>query len=94
MPSLEKTKFGRKATENVKSICSSNEEIDLETILIGTNPISLNYSTTSLTLPVFFKLKEMEESLVEIKQKQPTADEGCIYKELSLNLLKKADPKR
>ena len=67
MPSLEKTKYGGKVTENVESICSSNEETYLGTILIGTNLISLNYSITSLTLPAFFKSKEMEESLVEVK---------------------------
>ena len=55
MPSLEQTKFGGKAIENVESICSSNKEIDLGTILIGTNLFSLNYSTGSLTSPAFFK---------------------------------------
>ena len=77
MPSLEKTKYGGKATENVDSICSLNEETYLGTILIGTNPFSLNYSTSSLTLPAFFKLKEIEESLVGVKQKQTTTNEGC-----------------
>ena len=43
--------------------------MDSGTILIGTNPFSLNYSTSSLTLPDFFKLKEIEEILVEVKQK-------------------------
>ena len=80
MPSLEKTKCGGKATENVESICRSNEETNLGTILIGTNLFSLNYSTTSLTFLALFKLKEIEESLVKVKQKQLTADEGCIYK--------------
>ena len=69
MPSLEKTKYEGRAIENVESICSSNKETDLGTILIGTNPFSLNYSTSSLTLPTFFKLKEIEESLVEVKHK-------------------------
>ena len=41
MPSLEKTKYGGKAINNVESICSSNEEKNLGTTLIGTNPISL-----------------------------------------------------
>ena len=50
IPSLEKTKYEGKATENVESICSSNEEKKMGTILIGTNPISLNYSTSYLTL--------------------------------------------
>ena len=69
MPSLEKPKSGGKAIENVESICSSNEETYLGTILIGTNPFSLNYSTSSLTFLALFKLKEIEESLVEVKQK-------------------------
>ena len=42
--------------------------MDLRTILIGTFPISLKCSTISLILPYFFKSKEMEESLVEIKK--------------------------
>ena len=84
MPSLEKTKYGGKAIENVESICSSNEETNLETIMIGTNPISLNYSTSSLTLPAFFKSKKMEENLIEVKHKQHTADESCIYRGISI----------
>ena len=42
--------------------------------------MNITYSTSSLTLPAFFKLKEMEESLVEVKQKQSTVDEVYIYK--------------
>ena len=94
MPSLEKTKFGGKATENVESICSSNKETNFGNILICTNLISLNYSTNSLTLPTFFKSKEIEESLIEVKQKQPPADEGASTRGLPLNPLKKACPKR
>ena len=37
--------------------------------MIGTFPISLKCSTISLTLPYFFKSKEMEESLVEVEKK-------------------------
>ena len=92
MPSLEKTKYGGKAIKNVESICSSNEEIDLGTIMIGTNLFSLNYSTSSLTLPTFFKLKEMEESLVEVKQKQSTANDGCIYKGITIEPFKESRP--
>ena len=57
MPSLEKTKFGKRAIEDAKSICNSDKETDSGIILIGTIPISLNCSTSSLTLPAFFKLK-------------------------------------
>ena len=84
MPNLKKTKSGGKSTKNVESISSSNEETDLRTIMKGTNPISLNYSTSSLTLSAFFKSKEIEESLIEVKQKQPTTDEGCIYKGITI----------
>ena len=64
------------------------------TILIDTNPFSLNYSTSLLTLPAFFKLKEMEESLVEVKQKQPTVDEGCIYKGITIEPSKESKPQK
>ena len=42
MPSLEKTKYGGKATKNVESICGLNKKTDLGTILIGTNLFYLN----------------------------------------------------
>ena len=90
VPSVEKTKSKGKATENVESICNSNEETNLGTILIGTNPFSLNYSNSSLNLVAFFKLKKIEESLVEVKQKQPIADEGCIYKGITIELSKES----
>ena len=90
--SLEKTKSGGKVTDNVEYICSSNEETNLGTILIGTYPFSLNYSTSSLTLPDFFKLKEMEESLAKVKQKQPIVDEGYIYKGVTIEPSKESWP--
>ena len=76
MPSPKKTKFGRRAIEYAKSICNSDKETSLGIILIGTIPISLNCSNSSLTLPTFFKLKEMEKSLVEVNKKQHIVDEG------------------
>ena len=94
MTSLEKTKYGGKATKNVESICNSNKETYLGTILICTNPISLNYSTSSLTLSAFFKLKEIEESLVEMNQKQTTTDEGCIYKGIIIEPSKESKPQK
>ena len=80
MPSPRKTKFGKIAIEDAKSICNSDKETDSGIILIGTIPISLNCSTSSLTLPTFFKSKEMEKSLVEVKEKQSTVDEGVTIK--------------
>ena len=59
IPTLKKTKFKRKATEDDESSFESTEEMakemDLGTILIGTISISLNCFTISLTLPNFFK---------------------------------------
>ena len=94
MPTLEKTKSRGKAIKNVESICSSNEETYLGTILIGTNPFFLNYSTSSLTSPAFFKSKEMEESLIKVKHKQPTVDEGCIYKGIIIEPSKESKPQK
>ena len=84
MPSSKKTKFGRRATEDAKSICNSNKETNLEIIIIGTILISLNCSTSSLTLSAFFKSKEIKKSLVEVKEKQPTVDKGRIYKGITI----------
>ena len=82
--SLENTKFQRRATEDSESICSSDEEIDFRAILIGKISISLNCSTTSLTLQKIFKSKEKEESLVEVKEKQFTTNEDHIYKGINI----------
>ena len=84
MLSPEKTKFGRRAIEDTKSICNSDKETDSRIILLGTIPISLNCSTSSLTLLAFFKSKEMEKSLVEVKEKQLTVDEGRMYKRVTI----------
>ena len=48
VPSLEKTKFGRKATKDIESMSNANEVMDSEALLIGEIPISLNCSTISL----------------------------------------------
>ena len=74
-PTPRKTKFGRKATKDYESNCISDEEMDLRTILIGIFPISLKCSTISLTLPYFFKSKEIEESLVEVEKEHSQAQE-------------------
>ena len=54
VPNLEKTKFGRKATEDMESMSSKYEVMDSEVLLIGDFSISLNSSTISLTLPTIF----------------------------------------
>ena len=72
VPSVEKTKFGRKATNDMESMSSVDKVMDLETLLIGEISISLNCSTVPLTLPAIFKLKMPEEDLVEGEWKHPT----------------------
>ena len=59
--SLEKKKFGWKATEDMESMSSVDEVMDSEALLIGEIPISLNHSTVSLILPTIFKSKKVEE---------------------------------
>ena len=49
--------------------------MDSRTIIIGTFPISLKCYTISLTLPYFFKSKEIEESLVEVEKENLLAEE-------------------
>ena len=55
VPSLEKTKFGRKATEDMESMSNVDKVMDFEALMIGEIPISLNCSIISLTLPTIFK---------------------------------------
>ena len=74
-PTSKKTKFGRNATEVEESSCGSDEEMDLKTILISTFLVNLKCSTISLTLPYFFKSKEMEESLVEVEKEHLPVEE-------------------
>ena len=52
VPSLEKTKFGTKAIEDMESMSSVDAS---EALMIGEIPISLNCSIVSLTLPTIFK---------------------------------------
>ena len=49
--------------------------MDLRTIMIDTFPISLKCSTISLTLPYFFKSKEIEKRLVEVEKEHSLAEE-------------------
>ena len=42
VPSVEKTKFRRKATEDMESMSSVDEVMDSEALIIGEIPISLN----------------------------------------------------
>ena len=63
VPSLEKTKFGRKSIKDMESLSSVDEVMDSEALLIGEILISLNCSTVSLTLPTIFKSKKAERKI-------------------------------
>ena len=58
--SWEKTKFGRKVTEDMQSMSSVDEVMDTKALLIGEIPISLNCFTVSLTFPTIFKTKKRQ----------------------------------
>ena len=73
--SSKKTKFGRKATEDMESMSSVYEVMDTEALLIGEIPMSLNCSTVSLTLLTIFKLKKAEEDPMEVEGKNPAIEE-------------------
>ena len=75
VPSLEKTKFGRKATKVMESMSSADEVMYSEALMIREISISLNCSTVSLTLPTTFKSKKTEEDLVEVEGKHSTIEE-------------------
>ena len=55
VPSLEKTKFGRKTIKDIESVRNVDEVMDSEALMIGEIPISLKFSTVCLTLPTIFK---------------------------------------
>ena len=59
--------------------------MDLRTILIGTFPISLKCYTISLTLPHFFKSKEMEESLVEAEKEHSLVEKKHSQRVITIN---------
>ena len=54
VPSLEKTKFERKVTEDMESMNNVDEVMESEALIIGEIPISLNCYIVSLTLPTIF----------------------------------------
>ena len=49
-PTSKKTNFGRKVTKDEESICESDEEMDLKTIMIGTFLVLLKCYIISLIL--------------------------------------------
>ena len=77
--SSEKTKFGRKATKDMESMSSVVEVMDMEALLIGKIPISLNCSTVSLTLLTIFKSKKAKKDLVEVEGKHLATEENYMH---------------
>ena len=94
IPSLEKTKFGRKSTEDMESMSSADEVIDLKALLISEILISLNCSTISLTLPVIFKSKNAEEDLVEVEGKHPVTEEDEVHGGVTIESFEECRPQK
>ena len=89
VPSLEKTKCGRKAIKDMESISSVDGVMDSKVLMIGEISIFLNCSTVSLTLSTIFKLKKKKEDLVEIEGKHPTKEEGVGHGGVTIGSSKK-----
>ena len=68
--------------------------MDLKTIMIGTFLVSLKFSTISLTLPYFFKSKEMEESLVEVEKEHFPVEEKHNQRVITIDLLEGSRPQK
>ena len=75
--SLKKTKFGRKAIEDMESMSNIDEVMDSEALLIGEIPISLKFSTIYLTLPTIFKLKKGRGRLSACRREAPDHRGRC-----------------
>ena len=77
IPTLEKTKFGRKATEDMESMSSVDEVMDLEALMICEIPISLNCSIVSLALPTIFQVKKDRGRPSRDRREAPDHRERC-----------------
>ena len=84
VPSFEKSKVKRKATEDMESMSSADEVMDSKALLIGEIPIYLNCSTISLTFPTIFKLKKVEEDLMEVERKHPRKEEDVDHDRVTI----------
>ena len=92
VPSLEKTKFGRKAAEDMEQMSSVDKVIDSEALMIGEIPISLNCSTISLTLPTIFQSKKTEEDLVEVEGKPSITKEDVGHGGVTIESFEECKP--
>ena len=94
IPTLKKTKFGRKAIEDMESMSSVDEVMDSETLLIGEIPISLNCSIISLTLPTIFKSKKAEEDLVGVEGKHHETEEEEGHSGVTIESFEECRPQK
>ena len=94
VPSLKKTKFRRKAAEDMESMSSIDDVMDSEALLIGEIPISLNCSIVSLTLPTILKSKKTEEDLVEVERKHPTIEEDVGHGGVTIESSEECRPQK
>ena len=94
VPNLEKTKFRRKATEDMELMSSADEVMDSKTLLIGEIPLSLNCSTISLTLSTIFKSKKVEEDLVKVEGKHLMTEEDESHGGIIIESSKECSPQK
>ena len=78
----------------MESMSSVDEVMDLKALLIGEIPISLNYSTVSLTLPTIFKSKKVKEGLVEVEGKHPATEEDEGHSGVTIESSKECRPEK
>ena len=94
VPRLEKTKFGKKATNDMESMSRVDEVVESEALMTGEIPISVNFSIVSLTLPTIFKSKKTEENLVEVEGKHPTIEEDVCHGGVTIESSEECRPQK
>ena len=94
VPSLKKTKFRRKANEDMESMSSVDEVMDSEALLISEILISLNCSFISLTLQTTFKSKKVEEDLAEVEGKHHATEEDESHGGVTIESFEECRPQK
>ena len=96
VPRLEKTKFGRKAIEDMEPTSSVDEVMDSKALMIGEIPISLNCSIVSLTFPTIFKYPTIEEDVshggVTIESSKECRPQKVILEKPSVKMTRHIKP--
>ena len=94
VPTLEKTKFGRKDIEDMGLMDNEDEVMDSNAILIGEIPISLNCSTVSLMLSTIFKSKKAKEDLMEVEGKHLATEEDEAHNGVTIESSEECKPQK